>query len=62
MRQSQDIYKTVSGELVTISPMEQPPAGSQIWNGYDYENQCWVFEGKMDTRTIEQLRESVKIR
>jgi len=28
----------------------------KLWNGYDYEKQEWVFEGKKDTRSLEELR------
>jgi len=58
MRTSKDEYKTKTGEIVAISQNEQPPQGAKIWNGYDYENQCWMHNGRKDTRTLEQLRSS----
>ena len=33
---------------------------SVLWNGYNYEHQYWVFEGKEDTRTLEELQELLK--
>lgn len=42
-RVSSDQYKMVDGVRV-------------LWNGYDYEKQFWVFEGKRDTRTLEELQ------
>ena len=32
----------------------------KLWNGYDYDKQEWVFEGKKDTRTLEEIQEAVK--
>lgn len=59
MRTSKDQYKLPSGEIVSISQMERPPQGAVIWNGYDYQNQVWVFQGKKDTRTLEELKASI---
>ena len=42
-RQSNDLYKIVNGVKV-------------LWHGYDYEKQCWVYEGEKDIRTLEQLQ------
>lgn len=56
MRTSHDIYKLPDGSLVAIDGMTEPPQGSTLWKGYDYDKQEWVFEGKKDTRTLEQLR------
>ena len=59
MRTSPDLYKLPDGEIVTIDGMTSPPANSTLWIGYDYQNQCWVFEGKLDTRTLEELRQAM---
>lgn len=59
MRTSKDIYRLRTGELVAVSPSEQPPHGATLWSGYDYTAQCWVYEGKRDTRTLEELRASM---
>jgi len=42
MRISNDIYKITNGKKI-------------LWKGYDYKNQYWVFKGKRDTRTLEEL-------
>jgi hypothetical protein len=42
-RVSSDQFKIVDGVRV-------------LWNGYDYDNQCWIHEGKRDTRTLEELQ------
>jgi hypothetical protein len=52
MRTSNDEYKTKEGDIISISQDTIPPEGAIVWNGYDYKNQMWVFEGKKDTRTI----------
>lgn len=59
MRTSKDIYRTPTGELVAVSCDEQPPHGATLWSGYDYDKQCWMFEGARDTRTLEELRASM---
>jgi hypothetical protein len=59
MRTSKDEYKTLDGSLVAVSQDQKPPQGAVIWNGYDYKNQFWVFNGEKDTRTLEQLKESL---
>lgn len=56
MRTSRDEYKLPNGNIVAISQMEKPPEGSVIWNGYDYVNQFWVYNGKKDVRTLEELK------
>ncbi len=61
MRTSRDIYKLPSGVLVAISCDTKPPEGATIYMGYDYINQYWVYKGKRDTRTIEEL-EKVKLK
>lgn len=60
-RQSCDQYKLATGELVNVSTMEEPPQGAVLWNGYDYDKQYWVHEGKRDTRTVEELRASLNM-
>ena len=52
MRTSNDQYKMPNGKIVFIDQMTPPPTGAVIWNGYDYDKQIWVFEGKPDTRTL----------
>ena len=59
MRISKDEYKLSSGEIIALSQDEQPPQGAQIWNGYDYHNQYWVFNGQRDTRTLEELQQAL---
>ena len=56
MRTSKDIYKLADGRLKAFSQDEQPPEGATLWSGYDYQKQCWIFEGKKDERTLEQLQ------
>ena len=46
-RVSGDEYRIVNGVRI-------------LWNGYDYVMQCWVFEGKRDTRTLEELQEAMR--
>jgi len=55
MRTTYDQYKTKEGILINIDQMTTPPKGATIWKGYDYKKQCWIFEGKEDTRTLEEL-------
>lgn len=55
-RMSCDQYRTVDGKVVEVSGMDRPPVGAILWNGYDYNKQEWVFEGKKDTRSLEQLQ------
>jgi hypothetical protein len=59
MRTSKDIWLLLSGELIALSQDEKPPQGATVWNGYDYALQCWIFEGRRDTRSIEELRATV---
>ncbi len=61
MRTSCDIYKTREGIMLQVSQMETPPVGSVLWHGFDYEKQYWVYEGKRDTRTLEELKVSAKL-
>jgi len=60
MRTSKDEYKLSSGEIIALSQNEQPPENAKIWNGYDYKNQYWVYQGKKDTRTLEELRKTIE--
>lgn len=55
MRTSKDIYK-LDNKLIAVSCAEFPPVGSILWQGYDYEKQMWIFEGKKDERTLEEIR------
>ena len=56
MRKSTDTYKLANGELVEIDQMTQQPKGATLWRGFDYERQIWIFNGKEDTRTLEELQ------
>lgn len=56
MRTSKDQYKTIDGAIIEVGCNEQPPEGATIWNGYDYQKQCWIFEGQKDERSLEQLQ------
>ena len=59
MRKSQDQYITADGQIVTLALDAPKPPGLILWNGYDYENQYWVHNGKRDTRTIEELKTAI---
>lgn len=58
MRKSNDEYRLPTGEIVSVSQWDinELPEDAKLWNGYDYENQYWVHEGKRDMRTLEELR------
>ena len=56
MRTSKDQYKTKKGNIIAVSQNEKAPEGSKIWNGYDYKNQYWVYQGKKDERTLVEIR------
>jgi len=56
MRTSKDIYKLPSGILIAVSQNEQPPKRATLWCGFNYKGQYWVFKGKRDRRTLEQLK------
>lgn len=43
MRKSNDQYKIIDGIKT-------------LWMGYNYELQFWVFEGKKDVRTLEEVQ------
>ena len=60
MRTSQDEYIFVDGTIVSISQDKEPPKGAKIYNGYDYKKQYWVYKGKKDIRTIEELKKELK--
>jgi hypothetical protein len=59
MRTSCDQYMH-EGQIINVSPSDEAPEGSTLWNGYDYTKQYWVFEGKRDTRTLEELQATLK--
>lgn len=60
MRTSHDQYKfTADGPIVYVPQTVEPPENAFLWNGYDYEKQEWIFEGKKDTRTLEELRATI---
>lgn len=56
MRTSCDQYKTIDGNIINVGGMDLPPEGSTLWNGFDYDNQYWVYNGQKDTRTMEELQ------
>ena len=58
MRTSKDIWKLQSGELIALSQNEAPPEGATVYSGYDYQKQQWMYEGKVDTRTLAELKAS----
>ena len=60
MRTSNDIYKLPNGKLVENNQMTESPTDGKLWTGYDYDQQKWYFEGKPDTRTLEQLKQAKK--
>ena len=59
-RTSKDEWKLPDGSILALTQDQEPPAGAIVWNGYDYEKQEWVFEGKKDTRTLEEIRAAKK--
>ena len=56
MRTSNDIYKLQNGKLIEIDQMTQAPENAKLWRGYNYDKQEWIFDGKKDIRTLEQLK------
>lgn len=54
-RISKDEYK-LNGESIFIGGMDEVPEGAELWSGYNYDKQEWWFNGKKDTRTLEELR------
>lgn len=66
MRTSPDIYKTREGNLITVGQdykiFSIPPEGAKIWTGYDYKKQEWVYRGKKDTRSSEELKRDYQIK
>lgn len=59
MRTSKDEYILPNGKIIALSQDEQPPRGAKIFNGYDYKKQYWVYKGKKDNRTIEELKKVI---
>ena len=59
MRTSKDEYKTKEGNIIAVSQDVKPPEGSKIWNGYDYKNQYWVYQGEKDKRTLKELYQAI---
>lgn len=59
-RLSCDQYKLPTGTVVNVPTAEILTEvikdGGILWNGYDYENQEWIFRGKKDVRTLEELQ------
>ena len=58
MRTSNDEYILPDGKIISLGQDQKPPQEAKIWNGYDYQNQYWVYQGKRDTRTLAELRAS----
>lgn len=44
---------------VAVGGNVTPPEGATLYHGYDYENQYWVYEGKRDTRTLEEIKNAL---
>ena len=59
MRTSKDLYKLITGEIIELNQNQEPPAGSTLFTGYDYNAQRWMYQGKPDTRTLEELQASI---
>jgi hypothetical protein len=57
-----DQYRLPNGLIVncTSEAIEEQikQDGGKLWNGYDYEKQEWVYHGKKDTRTLEDLQKA----
>ena len=60
MRTSKDICKLPDGRLMEVDHTTDRPENAVIWNGYDYDKQQWIYNGKKDTRTLEELRLGIK--
>lgn len=61
MRTSKDIYVNSLGQFILLGQNEQTrefikKKKLKIWSGFDYDKQEWIFEGKKDTRTLEELK------
>lgn len=65
-RLSCDQYRLPNGVIVNCTSAkieaEILKDGGVLWNGYDYKKQEWIYQGKKDTRTLEELRESISLR
>lgn len=57
MRFSIDQWKLKDGSIIIAF---KAPKNAVLWRGYDYKNQYWIFEGKKDTRTLEEIKRSRK--
>ena len=42
--------------MLEVNQMTEVPASAKIWQGYDYDKQMWIFNGKPDTRTLAELQ------
>ena len=62
MRTSKDEYINPAGRLIMLPNNKYQSQEFikehklKLYNGYDYENQCWIYKGKKDTRTLEELK------
>ncbi len=66
MRTSRDTYKNPLGQFIQLKQSDQSidfieKHNLKLWNGFDYQAQKWIFEGKEDTRTLEELQASLNI-
>ena len=59
MRTSKDIYQLKNKKLVAVGQGVEPPEGSKLWIGYNYQLQEWWFEGKKDVRTLTEIRTAI---
>ena len=55
IKKFKDIYKLANGKLMAFGQGVYIPQGAKLWNGYNYKNQCWIYHGKKDTRTLEEI-------
>lgn len=58
-RTSKDEYVLPTGEHIFVGGQDTVPAGATLWNGYDYGKQEWIYQGKRDTRSLEELRAAI---
>lgn len=59
MRTSKDIYRLKNGDLVAIDQVTEPPEGSHLYTGYNYDLQEWWFRGEKDTRSFDEISNTI---
>ena len=64
MRTSKDEYINPLGLKILLGQNEQSEEfiktnRLKLYNGYDYQNQCWIHNGERDTRTLEELKAAI---